>query len=256
MTFLLSIQSFTQLCVNENIKKKYLRTMKNIGKLPICKYQANHYCDDLQYKLFPLLNCSSSNSGNILVISSTLTDEYNKLLARHLPFDNTTRSIKQIKQIILFPYIDNNEIDLGDLLVISSTLADEYTNNIRHHLSIDNTTNRKIKQLIEDINSSAIIKRTISVNVINDNVNNAIININKKINVLNWYIAYSTNQNALIVINRLMQNYTKKISILLENTILPREMVRHIIGFMGFYPSVIDCLMANIDVLPILKYNL
>ena len=256
MTFLLSIQSFTQLCVNEKIKKKYLRTMENIGKLPVSKYPANNYCDDLQYKLFPLLNCSPSNSGNILVISSTLTDEYNNLLARHLPFDNTTRSIKQIKQIILFPYIDNNEIDLGDLLVISSALADEYTNNIRHHLSIDNTTNRKIKQLIEDINSNAIIERAISVNVINDNVNNAIININKKINVLNWYIAYSTNQNALIVINRLMQNYTKKISILLENTILPREMVRHIIGFMGFYPSVIDCLMANIDVLPILKYNL
>ena len=254
MTFLLSIQSFTQLCVNENIKKKYLRTMKNIGKLPICKYPAAHYCDDLQYKLFPLLNCSSSNSGNTLVISSTLTDEYNNLLTRHLPFDNTTRSIKrikQIKQIILFPYIDNNEIDLGDLLVISSTLADEYTNNIRHHLSIDNTTNRKIKQLIEDINSSAIIERAISEN----NVNNTVVNINKKINVLN-YISYSTNQNASIVINRLMQNYTKKISILLENTILPREMVRQIIGFMGFYPSVIDCLMANIDVLPILKYNL
>ena len=252
MTFLLSIQSFTQLCVNENIKKKHLRTMKKIGERPIHKYPSDNYCNDLENKLFPLLNCSSSNSGNILVISSTLTDEYNKLLDRHLPFDNTTRSIKQIKQIILFPYIDNNEVDLGDLLVISSSLVDEYTKNIRHHLSIDNTANRKIKRLIEDINSSVIIERAISVN----NVNNTVININKKINVLNCYIAYSTNQMALIVINRLMQNYTKQISILLEYTILPREMVRHIIGFMGFYPSVIDCLMANIDVLPVLKYNL
>jgi hypothetical protein len=252
MTFLLSIQSFRKLCVNENIKKKHLRTMKKIGERPIQKYPANQFCDDLQYKLFPLLNCSSSNSGNILVISSTLTDEYNKLLDRHLPFDNTTRSIKQIKQIILFPYIDKNEVDLGDLLVISSSLVDEYTKNIRHHLSIDNTANRKIKRLIEDINSSVIIERAISVN----NVNNTVININKKINVLNCYIAYSTNQIALIVINRLMQNYTKQISILLEYTILPREMVKHIIGFMGFYPSVIDCLMANIDVLPVLKYNL
>jgi hypothetical protein len=81
-------------------------------------------------------------------------------------------------------------------------------------------------------------------------------NVNKRINVFNWYLSYTLNLRATAVINWLLQNYTNKIIILLNNSILPREMVKHIISYMGYYPSVLDCLMVNIDVLPMLNYNL
>jgi len=80
-------------------------------------------------------------------------------------------------------------------------------------------------------------------------------NKNKSINIINWVISYVCNIQSTAFINYLMQIYTNNIKILLGNTILPPELIKKVISYYGYYPTPLDCLIENCDLLPIWPNN-
>lgn len=152
---------------------------------------------------------------------------------------------KIMNEPIIFPeqISENNRVDLVKSLLFPhntdlSVFKEHFHRNCSTYLGrVDSFTKYKIQQIILGF----------------DNTTD---NINKRINVFNWYLSYTFNLRATAVINRMLQNYANKIAIILYQTILPTELVKHIIGYKGYYPNILDCLMENIDVLPRLNYTL